>query len=109
LERRPHGANKDFTSRRILNWNTKELGTGKESNREDTRKHKEAIQQEKKDSQELKVGNHVWLENKNIQSNRLSKKLDNKRYGPFRIVKDIGFGGISATTSGRMDDSQCIQ
>jgi len=32
----------------------------------------------------------VWLENKNIQSNRPSKKLDNKRYGLFRITKDIG-------------------
>jgi len=32
----------------------------------------------------------VWLKNKNIQSNQPSKKLDNKRYGPFRIAKDIG-------------------
>ena len=32
----------------------------------------------------------MWLENKNIQSNRPSKKLDNKRYGLFRITKDIG-------------------
>jgi len=40
--------------------------------------------------QGLKVGNNVWLENKNIQLNRLSKKLDNKRYGPFKISKDIG-------------------
>ena len=40
--------------------------------------------------QELKAGNHVWLENKNIQLNQPSKKLDNKRYGPFRIIKDIG-------------------
>ena len=42
--------------------------------------------------QELKASNHIWLENKNIQSNRLSKKLDNKRYGLFRITKDIGSG-----------------
>jgi len=34
----------------------------------------------------------VWLENKNIQSNQPSKKLDNKRYKPFRISKDIGSG-----------------
>ena len=34
----------------------------------------------------------MWLENKNIQSNQPSKKLDNKRYGPFRIIKDIGLG-----------------
>ena len=34
----------------------------------------------------------MWLENKNIQSNRPSKKLDNKRYRPFRISKNIGSG-----------------
>ena len=34
----------------------------------------------------------MWLENKNIQSNQPSKKLDNKRYGLFRIIKDIGLG-----------------
>jgi len=36
----------------------------------------------------------MWLENKNIQSNRPSKKLDNKRYRPFRIAKDIGSGAF---------------
>ena len=44
--------------------------------------------------QGLKVGDHVWLENKNIYLNQLSKKLDNKRYGPFRISKDIGLGAF---------------
>jgi len=32
----------------------------------------------------------MWLENKNIHLNRPLKKLDNKRYRPFRISKDIG-------------------
>ena len=36
----------------------------------------------------------MWLENKNIHSNRPSKKLDNKRYGLFRISKDIGSGAF---------------
>ena len=44
----------------------------------------------RRNTQGLKVNDHVWLENKNIQLNQLSKKLDNKRYRPFRIVKDIG-------------------
>ena len=42
----------------------------------------------------MKVGDNVWLENKNIHLNRLSKKLDQKRYGPFRILKDIGLGAF---------------
>ena len=48
----------------------------------------------RRNPQGLKVSDHVWLENKNIQSNRPSKKLDNKRYRPFRISKDIGSGAF---------------
>ena len=48
----------------------------------------------RRNPQELKAGDHVWLENKNIHSNRPSKKLDNKRYRPFRIAKDIGSGAF---------------
>ena len=40
----------------------------------------------------MKVGDNVWLENKNIHLNQPSNKLDNKRYRPFRISKDIGLG-----------------
>ena len=48
----------------------------------------------RRNSQGLQVGEHMRLENKNIQSNQPSKKLDNKRYGPFRIKKDIGLGAF---------------
>ena len=44
--------------------------------------------------QGLKVGDNVWLENKNIQLNRPSKKLNQKRYKPFRISRDIGLGAF---------------
>ena len=47
-----------------------------------------------KNPQELKVGDKVWLENKNINSNRPSKKLDQKRYRSFRILKDISLGAF---------------
>ena len=53
---------------------------------------KQQFDKKRRNPQGLKAGDHVWLENKNIQSNRPSKKLDNKRYGPFRITKDIGLG-----------------
>ena len=36
----------------------------------------------------------MWLKAKNIHLNRLSKKLDQKRYGSFRILKDIGQGAF---------------
>ena len=51
---------------------------------------KKQFNKKRRNSQGLKVEDNVWLENKNIHSNRPSKKLDNKRYGPFRISKDIG-------------------
>jgi len=41
----------------------------------------------------------MWLENKNIQLNQPSKKLDNKRYGPFRISEDIGSGAFQLELS----------
>jgi len=43
-------------------------------------------------SQGLKTGEQVWLEARNIQTNRSSKKLDQKRYGPFMIKEEIGQG-----------------
>ena len=61
---------------------------------ESQRNMKRQFDKRRRNPQGLKVGEHVWLENKNIQSNRPSKKLDNKRYGPFRITKDIGLGAF---------------
>ena len=37
----------------------------------------------------MKIGDNMWLENKNIYLNKPSKKLDQKRYGSFRISKNI--------------------
>ena len=44
--------------------------------------------------QGLKIRDNMWLESKNIHSNRLSKTLDNKKYGPFKISKNIGLGAF---------------
>ena len=56
---------------------------------ETQRNMKWQFDKKRRNPQGLKVGDHVWLENKNIHSNQPSKKLDNKRYRPFRIAKDI--------------------
>jgi len=55
---------------------------------------KKQFNKKRRNHQGLKVGDNVWLENKNIQLNQPSKKLDNKRYRPFRISKDIGLGAF---------------
>ena len=44
----------------------------------------------RRQAQDLKVGEQVWLEAKNIQTNWPSKKLDQKRYRPFTIKEEIG-------------------
>ena len=51
---------------------------------------KKQVKKKQRNSQGLKVGDNMWLESKNIHSNRLSKKLDQERYGLFIISKDIG-------------------
>jgi len=55
---------------------------------------KQQFDKKRKNPQGLKVDDHVWLENKNIQSNQPLKKLDNERYRSFRITKDIGLGAF---------------
>ena len=55
---------------------------------------KKQFDKKRQNPQELKVRDNMWLENKNIHLNQLSKKLDNKKYGPFRISKDIGLGAF---------------
>ena len=51
---------------------------------------KKQFDRKRKNPQELKVRDNVWLENKNIYLNRPSKKLDQKRYRSFKILKNIG-------------------
>ena len=51
---------------------------------------KRQFDKKKRNLQGLKAGYNVWLEAKNIHSNRSSKKLNLKKYGPFRISKNIG-------------------
>ena len=60
---------------------------------------KKQFDKKRRNSQGLKVGDNVWLENKNIHLNRSSKKLDNKRYRPFRISKDIRSGAFELKLS----------
>jgi len=44
--------------------------------------------------QGLQEGENVWLEAKNIHLNRPSKKLDQEKYGLFKILKAIGQGAF---------------
>ena len=55
---------------------------------------KKQFDKKRRNLQGLKVGDNMWLNNKNIHLNRPLKKLDQKRYGPLRIIKDIGQGAF---------------
>ena len=70
--------------------NCEEVGEAKKSIEVAKEAIKKQFDRKKLNLQELKVGDNIWLKAKNIQSNQLSKKLDKKRYRPFKISKDIG-------------------
>jgi len=53
---------------------------------------KRQFDKKRRNPQGLKKEENMWLETKNIYSNRPSKKLDQKRYRSFRILKNIGQG-----------------
>ena len=42
------------------------------------------------DSHEYNPGDKVWLEGQNIPADRPSKKVDDKRYSPFKVIKKVG-------------------
>jgi len=50
---------------------------------------KKQFDKKRRNPQGLKVGDNMWLEAKNIYSKQPSKKLGQKRYKSFRILKDI--------------------
>jgi hypothetical protein len=41
-------------------------------------------------SRNYQVGDKVWLEGNDISTDRPSKKLEDKRYGPFKILEQVG-------------------
>jgi len=41
---------------------------------------------------DFQEGNQVWLEGKNLKTQYPSAKLAPKRYGPFKVTKEIGLG-----------------
>ena len=55
---------------------------------------KKQFDKKRRNLQGLQEGENVWLEAKNIHSNKPSKKLDQKRSGPFKILKMIGQGAF---------------
>ena len=51
---------------------------------------KDFYDRRKGESIQYKPGDQVLLEGKNISSDRLTKKLDDKHYGPFEVEKKVG-------------------
>jgi hypothetical protein len=46
--------------------------------------------QHRKEAIQYKVGDMVWLDSKNINTDRPAKKLDYKSFGPFKVTKVVG-------------------
>src|SRR5271154_7089371 len=52
--------------------------------------YKRKFDRKAKPAPSFQVGDLVWLNRKNIATTRPSRKLDFKRFGPFKILKVIG-------------------
>ena len=83
MERKPNSINKISQVRRIPYWITKKLIE---------KAMKKQFDNKRRNPQRLKAGYNIWLEAKNIHLNRPSKKLNQKRYRPFKIFKNIRQG-----------------
>ena len=68
----------------------KELWDTAKENMEKAQEHMSAQANKHRNPDPLKVGDQVWLNAKNIRTERPSKKLDNKFYGPFPIIAQKG-------------------
>lgn len=51
---------------------------------------KRSYDKHRRESRTYKEGDRVWLESFNIRTDKPHKKLDDKRYGPFEIIKKVG-------------------
>jgi hypothetical protein len=65
------------------------------------------VQQEQADRRQvpapaLQVGHMVWLSTKNIRTTRPSKKLDQRRRGPFSVSEIIGPRAYRLTLPGNL-------
>jgi hypothetical protein len=59
---------------------------------EANKKMKEQYDRKKKEARKYKKGELVWVDGSNISTDQPTKKLSQKRYGPFPIVKEVGNG-----------------
>jgi len=89
IERKLNCANRISKARRILDQFTKELERSNQSNEHDKKTMKRQFDKKRQNLQRLKEGDNVWLEAKNIHLNGPLKKLDQKQYGSFKILKEI--------------------
>ena len=58
--------------------------------------------QQRSEAITYKVGDKVWLDAKDLQTERPSKKLDDKRFGPFEVLKVVGPNAYKLKLPARM-------
>jgi hypothetical protein len=46
--------------------------------------------EKRRQAPKIEIGSKVYLDGSNIQTSRPSKKLDHKRFGPYKVVEQIG-------------------
>ena len=66
----------------IWTWAKSYMAAAQEAQTEAANKHRRPV--------EIKLGDKVWLNMKNVKTERPNKKLDSKWEGPFEVVKEVG-------------------
>ena len=90
MERGLNCANGIPKAGRILDWFQKSWEEATKAIDKAKETMKRQFDKKRQNPQRLKEGDNIWLETKNIHLNRPLKKLDQKKYRPFKILKIIG-------------------
>ena len=71
-----------------------EVGAALKKAAEDMKKY---YDRKRTETVEYKPGDMVWLEGTNLSTDRPAKKMGDKRFGPFKVVKKVGHSSYKLT------------
>jgi hypothetical protein len=86
----PRGPSRNVSAQEFANHMKRTHNNAKAALEKAAKAMKHAYDKKKAPSREYSPGDKVWLEATNIKTTRPSKKLDNKRLGPFPVIEKVG-------------------
>lgn len=71
-----------------------EVGAALKKAAEDMKKY---YDRKRTETVEYKPGDMMWLEGTNLSTDRLAKKMGDRRFGPYKVVKKVGHSSYKLT------------